>query len=442
MKIIFIAWKNCWQKAGATSLTLLLLSFGVGIISMMLLLENQLNEKFNKNIKDIDFVLGAKGSPLQLILANVYHIDAPTGNIKVSEAQKIIKNPTVKEAIPLAYGDNSEGWRIVGTTPRYAEFYTVKLKEGKVFETPFEVTVGSYAAKELGLKLGQTFKSNHGLDKEGEEEEGHDQLFTVVGIYEASGTVIDRLILTPVESIWEVHNHGDHEESSHAGIVSAEEHDAKHTEEDHEHEVEDHDHDHEAEHADEHAHEEEHPHEEEREVTAYLLIKRLPMAPMILPQLVKNTNMQLALPAIEINRMNENFGIGMSVVKAVAVLIMVISFLSVFISLFNALRERQYELAILRTLGGRRIQLFILILLEGFFMVALGLIIGLVLSRLGITMLSDMAKDSFHDEFNAMIFLPQEYYLVGITLGLGVVASLLPALRAFFMDISKTLSND
>jgi putative ABC transport system permease protein len=450
MKIIFIAWKNCWQKGGATTLTLLLLSFGVGIISMMLLLENQLSEKFNKNIKDIDFVLGAKGSPLQLILANVYHIDAPTGNIKVSEAQKIIKNPTVKEAIPLAYGDNYEGWRIVGTTPRYAEFYGVKLKEGKIFEAPFEVTVGSYAAKELGLKLGQTFKSNHGLDKEGEEEEGHDQLFTVVGIYETSGTVIDRLILTPVESIWEVHDHGDHEETAHAGIVSAEEHDAKehdaeahaHAEDEH---AEEHEHDHEAEHTAEEGHddhEDEHMHEEEREVTAYLLIKRLPMAPMILPQLVKNTNMQLALPAIEINRLNENFGIGMSVVKAVAILIMIISFLSVFISLFNALRERQYELAILRTLGGRRIQLFVLILLEGFFMVALGLIIGLVLSRIGITMLSDMAKDSFHDEFNAFMFLPQEYYLVGITLGLGAVASLLPALRAFFMDISKTLSND
>lgn len=450
MKIIFIAWKNCWQKAGSTTLTLLLLSFGVGIISMMLLLENQLSEKFNKNIKDIDFVLGAKGSPLQLILANVYHIDAPTGNIKVSEAQRIIKNPTVKEAIPLAYGDNYEGWRIVGTTPRYAEFYEVKLREGKVFETPFEVTVGSYAAKELGLKLGQTFKSNHGLDKDGEEEEGHDQLFTVVGIYEASGTVIDRLILTPVESIWEVHDHGDHEESPHNAVVSAEEHDAEehaHPEDEHEHDAE-HENEHEehqdAEHTaeEEHDHEHEHMHEEEREVTAYLLIKRLPMAPMILPQLVKNTNMQLALPAIEINRLNENFGIGMSVVKAVAILIMIISFLSVFISLFNALRERQYELAILRTLGGRRIQLFVLILLEGFFMVALGLIIGLALSRIGITMLSDMAKDSFHDEFNAMIFLPQEYYLVGITLGLGVVASLLPALRAFFMDISKTLSND
>ena len=137
MKIIFIAWKNCWQKAGATTLTLLLLSFGVGIISMMLLLENQLSDKFDKNIKNIDFVLGAKGSPLQLILANVYHIDAPTGNIKVSEAQKIIKNPTVKEAIPLAYGDNYEGWRIVGTTPRYAEFYEVKLKISSNFQHSF-----------------------------------------------------------------------------------------------------------------------------------------------------------------------------------------------------------------------------------------------------------------------------------------------------------------
>jgi putative ABC transport system permease protein len=223
--------------------------------------------------------------------------------------------------------------------------------------------------------------------------------------------------------------------------VSAEEHDAEHAHEDeHAHEADTLDNDHA--HEDEHMHEDEHAHEEDHEVTAYLLIKRLPMAPMILPQLVKNTNMQLALPAIEINRLNENFGIGMSVVKAVAILIMIISFLSVFISLYNALRERQYELAILRTLGGRRIQLFVLILLEGFFMVALGLIIGLVLSRVGITLLSDMAKDSFHDEFNAMIFLPQEYYLVGITLGLGVVASLLPALRAFFMDISKTLSND
>ena len=290
MKLFFIAWKNCWQKAGATTLSLLLLSFGVGIISMMLLLENQLSEKFDKNIKDIDFVLGAKGSPLQLILANVYHIDAPTGNIKVSEAQRIIKNPTIKEAIPLAYGDNYEGWRVVGTTARYAEFYGVKLKEGKVFETPFEVTVGCYAAKELGLKLGQTFKSNHGLDKEGEEEEGHHQLFTVVGIYEASGTVIDRLILTPVESVWEVHDHGEHEESAHAGIVSAEEHDAEATHADHtdEHAAEE-GHDHAAEEGHDHV-EDEHAHEEDREVTAYLLIKRLPMAPMILPQLVKNTN--------------------------------------------------------------------------------------------------------------------------------------------------------
>jgi len=427
MKIILIAWKNAWNKAGSTSLTLILLACSVGIISLMLLLENQLHEKFDKNIKDIDFVLGAKGSPLQLILANVYHIDAPTGNIKIQDAQRIVKNPTIKEAIPLAYGDNYEGWRIVGTNHRYAEFYGVQLANGKLFEAPYEVTLGSFAAEQLGLKIGDTFKSNHGLDKEGGEEHAHEELFTVVGIYAHSGTVIDRLMLTPVETLWMVHEDHDHEaEDTHLSVESADEHTA-HAEADSLHA----DHDHEME-----------DHEAEREVTAYLLIKRLPMAPMILPNMVKNTNMQLAIPAIEINRLNENFGIGASIVRGVAAVIMLVSFLSVFVSLYNALKERKYELAIMRTMGGGRVQLFLLILFEGLIMVVLGTLVGFGLSRVGLILLSDAARDSFHDEFNPWIFLHEEGIMFAVILALGLVASLLPALRAFFMDISKTLSNE
>lgn len=430
MKIILIAWKNAWNKAGSTSLTLILLACSVGIISLMLLLENQLHEKFDKNIKDIDFVLGAKGSPLQLILANVYHIDAPTGNIKIQDAQRIVKNPTIKEAIPLAYGDNYEGWRIVGTNHRYAEFYGVQLAQGKLFESPYEVTLGSFAAEQLGLKIGDTFKSNHGLDKEGGEEHAHEELFKVVGIYAHSGTVIDRLMLTPVETLWLVHEDHDHEEeNTHLSVESADEH-ATHVEADSSHA--EHDHDHEA----------ELDHEAEREVTAYLLIKRLPMAPMILPNMVKNTNMQLAIPAIEINRLNENFGIGASIVRGVAAVIMLVSFLSVFVSLYNALKERKYELAIMRTMGGGRVQLFLLILFEGLIMVVLGTLVGFGLSRVGLILLSDAARDSFHDEFNPWIFLHEEGIMFAVILALGVVASLLPALRAFFMDISKTLSNE
>jgi len=461
MNMIRIAWKNVWNKTGSTLLTLTLVSFGVGILSLMLLLDKQLSDKLNRSIKDVDFVLGAKGSPLQLILSSVYHIDAPTGNIKVSDAQRIIRNISVKEAIPLAYGDNFQGWRIVGTNKRYAEFYNVKVANGRVFEQPFEVNVGAYAASELNLSVGSTFTSTHGLDANtNDPEHQHNQTFTVVGIFESSGTAIDRLILTPVESIWMVHEH-EHEEGE------AEDHEEEHAHEEdahlneseghesseHEHTVED-DHRHE-ESAEEGVSGEEimkrvqernngmhSEHEDEREVTAYLIIKKLPSAMWMLPNAVKNTNMQLAQPAIEINRLNENFGLGMSIVKGVALVIMLVSMLSVFISLFSALRERKYELAIMRTLGAKKIQLFFLVLVEGCIYMFIGIAFGLVLSRIGLLILSGAAQQSFHDEFDPMIFLNEELILGCIVLGLGVVASLLPAIKVFFMDISKTLGNE
>jgi putative ABC transport system permease protein len=471
MNLIRIAWKNAWNKKGATSLTLILVAFGVGILSMMLLLDKQLSDKLNRSIKDVDFVLGAKGSPLQLILSSVYHIDAPTGNIKVSEAQRIIKNISVKEAIPLAYGDNFQGWRIVGTTKRYSEFYEVKLREGKLFENPFEVTVGSYAAEQLNLSIGSTFTSTHGLDTASEDKEHeHEQKFTVVGIYESSGTAIDRLILTPVESVWMVHEHEaeEHSEEGHeTGHHEDENAEIDHT--DHEgnnaHKIDSIDHlaeqDSNQLHEVEHEHEaegvsgeeimkrvqernaaEHNEHEDEREVTAYLIIKKLPSAMWMLPNAVKNTSMQLAQPAIEINRLNENFGIGMSIVKGVAVVIMLVSMLSVFISLISALRERKYDLAILRTLGARRWQVFLLVLLEGLLYMIIGIASGLVLSRIGLMILSNAAQQSFHDEFNPYVMLNEEYILAIIVLGLGVLASLLPAVKVFFLDISKTLSNE
>ena len=111
-----IAWKNIIHKPLNTSLCVCLLIFGVAIISLLLLIQHQLEQKFERDLQNIDVVIGAKGSPLQLVLSAIYHLDAPTGNIKLEEARKIMKNPYVKEAIPLAYGDYYMGFRILGTT--------------------------------------------------------------------------------------------------------------------------------------------------------------------------------------------------------------------------------------------------------------------------------------------------------------------------------------
>ena len=434
MNLLKISWKNVMSKPLDLTLSAILLAFGVGIISLLLLLEKQLTEKFDRNIKDIDIVLGAKGSPLQLILANVYHVDAPTGNIKVADAQKVIHHPTIKEAIPLAYGDNYEKWRIVGTTKKYPEHYDCKVSEGALFDHPFEATIGSNVAKQTGLKVGDTFESAHGLDAVKEHDDhSHDTPYKIVGIFAQSNSAIDNLILTPVESVWMIHQHHD-EEADHEETGHTDEED----EHDHDHEGEVHDHDHEGE-AHDHAHEE--VDAMQQEMTAYLLIKRTPMAQMMLPNLIKNTNMQIAIPAIEMNRLSQNFGLGMEAMRAIAILIMILSFISVFISLYNSLKARKYELALMRTMGGTRGTLFQLIIFEGLWLVFIGFLIGMILSRVGLIILSNAMEDNFHYSLTDIGIQQSEIILLGVTLLVGIVASLLPAVRAFRIDISKTLSN-
>ncbi len=405
MNLLKISWSNIKHKPLNTLLSIVLLSFGIGIISMMLLLKTQISEKFDRNIKDIDFVLAAKGSPLQSMLANIYHVDVPTGNIKVSEARRIIKNPMVAEAIPLAYGDNYEKFRIVGTNEKYPNHYGCTLADGKLFSAPFEVTIGADVARETGLKLGGTFTSVHGYDNAAEDADAHHhQVFTVVGIFARSNSVIDNLILTPVETTWMVH---EHPEEPIADSLSS---DTTHA-------------------------------EPEREMTAYLIKKRNKGAFGMLSKQTEDTTMQLANVAVENSRLMNNFGLGLSTITAIAVVIMVISFISIFISLFNSMRERRYELALMRTMGGTRATLFTLIIQEGLLLVALGYVIGLLLSRAGLLVLSHFMKESFHYGLDNLAVSAQELALLGLTLLVGLLASAIPAWQALKIDISKTLTN-
>jgi putative ABC transport system permease protein len=405
MNLLKISWSNIKHKPLNTLLSIVLLSFGIGIISMMLLLKNQISEKFDRNIKDIDFVLAAKGSPLQSMLANIYHVDVPTGNIKVSEARRIIKNPMVAEAIPLAYGDNYEKFRIVGTNEKYPNHYGCSLAEGHLFSAPFEVTIGASVAHETGLKMGSTFTSVHGYDNAADDADAHHhQLFTVVGIFARSNSVIDNLILTPVETTWMVHEHAEEPAADSLNV------DSTHV-------------------------------EPEREMTAYLIKKRNKGAFGMLSKQTEDTTMQLANVAVENSRLMNNFGLGLSTITAIAIVIMVISFISIFISLFTSMRERRYELALMRTMGGTRATLFTLIIQEGLLLVVLGYAIGLLLSRVGLLVLSHFMQESFHYGLDNLAINSQELALLGLTLLVGLLASAIPAWQALKIDISKTLTN-
>ncbi len=426
MNILHLSWKNILNKPLNLVLNLVLFALGVGLISLLLLVNVQLEDKFEKNFAGIDLVIGAKGSPLQLILSSLYHLDAPTGNMPVSESKAFLnpKHPIFKSAIPLSLGDSHRGYRIIGTNTGFIDLYAAKFADGKLFEENMEVVVGATVAKNLNLKLADEFKSSHGLIED--ENLVHEDAapFKVVGILEKTGSVIDQLIVTKTQSIWAVHDEHDHE-----------------AEESTEHNEAEHNHDH-----DEAEHSEDLPltSYEDKSITSLLVkfkgrnIQALNMARNI----NENTNFQAATPAIEINRLYTLLGVGEEALKAMALLIIFVSGLSIFISLFSSLRERKYELAVMRTLGARPGFLFQLIIFEGIIIAVLGYFCGISLSHGSMVLLADFLEKSYRYDFSAAIFLKEEIYIFGGSLVIGIIAAIIPAFQASKTDIHATLADN
>lgn len=411
MNLLSLSRKNLAAKPLSLLLNLALFALGAGLISLLLLLNKQLQEKFDKNLAGIDLVIGAKGSPLQLILSSMYHVDAPTGNVQIAEAKAFLnpKHPFIETAIPLSLGDSYRGYRIVGTNLQFIKLYNAELAEGASWKKPFEVVVGKIAAERLGLKLGDTFQSSHGfvMDDNLVHEDAHP--FVVTGILQPTGSAIDQLILTATESIWAVHD-------SHHGEGEA-----------HDHEMN----------LDTPLHE-----RTDKTITSILVsfkgrnIQTLNMQRAI----NENTNMQAATPAIEIVRLRSLMGLGADALQVLAFVIIGVSGLSIFISLYSSLNERRYELALMRVMGASRVKLASLILLEGILLALAGFAIGIIISHAGMEILAGALQDSYRYTFTGMTFLQEELWLLLGAVGIGIIAAVIPAVQAGRTDISKTLA--
>ena len=129
MNIFKLSLKNIFNKPLSSSISLALLILGIGIISLLLQLNTLIKDQMDNNLRGIEMVVGAKGSPLQLILSSVYHIDSPTGNISLEEAEEISKNRMVGSSIKLLYGDNYKGYRIVGAEKNFIDLYKGIIKK-------------------------------------------------------------------------------------------------------------------------------------------------------------------------------------------------------------------------------------------------------------------------------------------------------------------------
>ncbi len=378
----------------------MLIAFGTGILTILLLASTQIEEKLNNNSKDIDLVVGAKGSPLQLILSSIYYIDFPTGNIPLKDANELSHNPFVKRATPLALGDNYNGVRIVGTDSNFISLYGLKLQGGKFWNTDLEATIGINVAKEQNLKVGDTFFGAHGLTENKDLHKDH--AYKVTGILAPQGNVTDNLILTNIASVWKMHD----EEEMEDGKGKTKDENGN------------------------------------REITSLLIQYRSPMSVVMFPRMVnQGTNLQSASPAMESTRLFSLIGVGVDTLQWFAILIMLIAAISVFVNLYNSLKDRSYDLAIMRTLGASRTKLFVIVILEGLILTIAGTIVGIALGHFALELIAHY-QESSQAKLTGMIFITSEVYLLLAGLAIGIFASIIPAMQAYRSNISKILAKN
>lgn len=454
MKLWYLSYRNLISKPFNLVLSLVLLVLSVSLVTFVLQLSNQVRGQLNKNISPFDMVIGAKGSPLQIILSSVLHIDAPTGNIKIKEVKQLQKNPLVKLIIPLSYGDNYKGIRILGTTTDYLDSYSVTLEKGRLFDGPFEVVLGSKISKKLQLKIGDKFAGSHGLLKSSIEVHESDK-YEVKGILKSTGTVVDNLIIGDIESVWKAHNYDSyHDEKDYKGKKSSSFHDVNE-------EVNEKNHVHE-EHAGDHMHKENEKntyyhsiskvkskkvdlssYKDDLEITSLLVKFRSPIGLIQMPRYInESTNLQSAIPGYEVQRLISIFGSGITIINGIAFAILIVSGLSIFVSLLKTINERKNELALLRIYGFRRVQLLYVALLEGMFLSVLGYITGWLLGRMGVWITSKCIERSY--DYGLQLNPPEtyEFFLFGIVILIALIACLLASLSIFKLNLVKTLSNE
>lgn len=403
MNLASLALAYARRRPLATFLNVLLLAVGVATITLVILVSSELEGRMQREAAGIDLVVGAKGSPLQIVLAGVYHADVPPGNIPLAAVEELARDPRVREVIPMAMGDSFRGFRIVGTVPAFVAHYAARLHAGGLWAAPLEAVLGSETAQGTGLAVGSSFAGSHGL-AEGGGEHG-DRAYRVVGVLAPTGTVIDRLVLTGMDSVWAVHDAHGHGE----------------------------------------------PHDEDadavppalpaREVTLALVKYRSPVAAASLPRAINSrTVLQAAAPAYESARLFSVFGVGTEVVRGFALLLVAASGLGLFVALTQALDERRLDLAIMRTLGASRGRIVGVLLLESAGLVALALVCGLALAHGVAATLGDWLPAAAPLAAGAARWRAEEGWVVLLALAVGIIAAALPAWRAYRLDVAATLA--
>jgi putative ABC transport system permease protein len=406
-----MAWRYLWTRPLVTLLTLSSIALGVALICAVLTLRRETERTFQREAALFDLVVGAKGSPLQLTLSSVYHLDMPTGNVPWALYEKLKTNRRIETAIPIGLGDNYAGFRIVGTEPHLFELKEgtqsfFQFAQGAVFKEDFEVVLGSQVAQATGLKLGDAFAGTHGLISMPGSEVHGEFPYRVCGILEPTGTAQDRAIFGTLRSVWIIH---DKEHKLHAAIQGI----ASRT-------------------------------ESPLEVTAVLIrLKARGLRLWVADDIRNNTEGMPAIPINEILRLYQNVLEPMQkTLLAVAAVVVIVACFTVLVTLYQAAERRRRDIAIIRCLGGRRSEVGALILLEAVMLTLGGVLGGWLLGHGALALAAPMIREQSGLLIQAWGVERVEIMALLTVFSAGAAAGIIPAITSYrrtpTMDLEVT----
>ncbi len=396
--ILNLIYRSLRQHALSTVVTAGSIALAAGLLLTVWVVKSQAQTVFAGTNSGFDAVLGARGSKLQLVLNAIFHLEASPGNIAAADYEMIKRHPAVKAAIPLALGDTVEGWRIAGTVEQlFNDIEYVPAKRyafapgGRNFKLGAdEAVVGSYAARQLGWKVGSTFHPHHGLSEEAGH--AHEEVYTVVGVLEPTNSPVDRVIWIPLEGVQTM--------SGHNPLAAT-------------------------------------------ELSAVLVQLRAPAAGLMLANRLNASGGRLtfAYPiGTIVAELFNKIGWLDRVLTLIAWLVAVVAAASVLVSIYNSMSARQRDIAILRALGARRRTIFGAVVGEAAAIGLLGAAAGLgVFAGLG-ALVASIVRDQTGVVLEPLQWNPVFWWGPAVFVALSVLGGLVPAIKAYRVPVAETIA--
>ncbi len=435
MNLFKIVTKNMRQRALATTLTGISVALAVALTVAIVHIKRGMQQRFEQSTLGYEMVIGAKGSPLQLVLNTVFNLDISPGNIPWTLVEKLQADRRVKAAVPFSVGDNYRGFRIIGTTGAFGETFGYKLAEGRWFTCSIEAlrdafkealeysqeriakekgdapakpaahhhnaaeaVIGATVAQETGLRVGQKFIAAHGVEVSPNAEEHTDNPWTITGILAPTGTAVDRGLYINLDSFYHIEGH----------------------------EVRD-------------APKDNDP--DPGQVSAIALKLRSPIhAFPIYREINDGEEAMAAFPAVEVRKLFAIVGNIDRILLAQAILIGLVAGVAIAVSIYNSMSERRREIAILRALGARRGTIFAIVVLEAVAICAAGAVAGVAGGHL-IVMVANAALRHVSGFTVAPLTMEvAELWVVAGSVALGALAGIGPAWRAYRTEVAENLA--